>query len=340
MGWDVIKINYLGDWGLQIGLLGVGWEKFGSEELLQADPAGHLLDVYHKISDLLVPEQEAAKKAREEKRDQAEIQSRGLFAERTAFFKRMEDGEEKALALWRRVRDVHVGSFKKLYGRLDVSFDEYSGESQAKPETMREIEEILTGKNLLQEKNGAWIVDLKKHGSKGGAAKIRGSTGSSTYLLRDLAVLLDRNKKYAFDKMIYVVAADHANHFAQLFKVLELMDMADLSSKLQHVHFSEASEVAEKIGPKHMLGDILDQGKAEMQNSLQANPERALILMVLLLRMPTGSPLRLFSPRNCQQRRTISTRLISSTLTSFEPGMESRFVILVCEASLNRQMQS
>jgi arginyl-tRNA synthetase len=319
MGWDVIKVNYLGDWGLQIGLLGVGWEKFGSEELFQADPSGHLLDVYHKISDLLAPEQDAARKAREEKKDQSEIMGRGIFADRAAFFKRMEDGEAKALALWKRVRDVHVDSLKKLYGRLNVNFDEYSGESQASAEKMNEIEEILKGKNLLEEKNGSWVVNLKKHGSKAGAAKIRGSTGSSTYLLRDLAVLLERNQKYVFDKVIYVVATDHANHFAQLFKVLELMDMADLASKLQHIHFSDASEIAAKLGSKHMLGDILDQGKVEMQNSLEANPEQTAILGVT----PDDSDRIAIAALFVQElttKRDHKHAFDIKHMTSFEPG--------------------
>jgi arginyl-tRNA synthetase len=319
MGWDVVKINYLGDWGQQIGLLGVGWEKFGSEELFQADPAGHLLDVYHKISDLLAPEMEAAKKAREEKRDPTEIQSQGLFAERNAFFKRMQDGEATAVAFWKRVRDVDVDSFQKLYTRLNVRFDEYSGESQASPETMREIEDILKQKGLLEEKNGSWSVNLRQHGSKAGAAKIRGNAGSSTYLLRDLAVLLDRYRTYAFDKMIYVVAADHTNHFAQLFKVLELMDMSDLASKLQHFPFSEASEISEKLGSKHMLGDILDQCQAAMKSSLDANPEKASLLGGTAEDADRIAVAALFVQELSAKKDHKHTFDISR-LTSFEPG--------------------
>src|ERR1700712_4576800 len=118
MGWDVVKINYLGDWGKPIGLLGVGWEKYGSEELFQADPVGHLFDIYHKIYEEFLPEQVASKKARDEGKDPAEIESKGLFAERNAFFKRMEEGEERALALSKRVRDVSIENYTKLYARL------------------------------------------------------------------------------------------------------------------------------------------------------------------------------------------------------------------------------
>lgn len=99
MGWDVVRVNYLGDWGKQFGLLAVGWQKYGSEELLQAHPLKHLLDVYVKINAEFKPEEAARKQARDEGWDTAEIESRGLFAERNAFFKRMEDGDPDALAL-------------------------------------------------------------------------------------------------------------------------------------------------------------------------------------------------------------------------------------------------
>jgi arginyl-tRNA synthetase len=166
MGWEVTKINYLGDWGKPLGLLGVGWEKFGSEELFQADPAGHLLDVNNKINELFAPELAASKKARDEAskmgkdegKVQAEIEEKELFAERNKFFKRMEDDDEEAMAFWRRVRDVNIESYTKLYARLNVSFDEYLGESQVSPSTMAEVEEILKKKGLCEESEGAWYV--------------------------------------------------------------------------------------------------------------------------------------------------------------------------------------
>jgi arginyl-tRNA synthetase len=180
MGWDVVRINYLGDWDKPIGLLVVGWEKFGSEELFQANPAGHLLDVYNKINDLFIPEQAASKKARHEGGDTADIEAHGLFAERNAFFKRMEDSEEKAMAFWKRVRDVGIETYSKFYNQLNVSFDEYSGESQVDPKTMAEVEEILKSKGLCEESGGAWTIDLKKKGAKSGMAIIRDRTGGST----------------------------------------------------------------------------------------------------------------------------------------------------------------
>jgi arginyl-tRNA synthetase len=276
MGWEVTRINYLGDWGKPVGLLGVGWEKFGSEDAFQSDPVGHLHEVYRKISDLFAPEQVASKKARDDGKDSAEIEGQGLFAERNAYFKRVEEGESEAIAFWKRVRDVSVENYTKLYARLNIAFDEYSGESQVSPSTMTEVEAILKEKGLLEESGGSSIIDMKKHGGKSGTVIIRDRAGSSTYFLRDLAAAVERSRKYSFDKMIYVVAADqHVIHFSRLFKILQLMGMADLASKLQHVQFNPTSQASAGVD---MLGDVLDQCQTAMEESLQSNPEKATLL--------------------------------------------------------------
>jgi len=122
-------------------------------------------------------------------------------------------------------------------------------------------------------------VDLKKHSDRAGHCIIRDRHGSSTYLLRDLAAVLERSRKYSFDKMIYVVGGtDNTLHFSRLFKLLELMDMSDLASKLDHVPFSEVSQMSKKLGHGHMLSEILDQSQIAMQHSLEANPEKAALL--------------------------------------------------------------
>jgi arginyl-tRNA synthetase len=278
MGWDVVKINYLGDWGKQIGLLGAGWERFGSEEQFQADPIGHMLGVYNLIDELFQPEVAASRAAHDRGGDTAVIETQGLFAERNAFFKQIEDGDEKALTLWKRFRDVSIKHYIKLYARLNISFDEYSGESQVNPETMDEVENLLKSKGISEESDKSWIVDLKKHGSKLGYVIIRDRNGSRTYHLRELAAVLDHFRKYSFDKMIYVVANDHDMHFLRIIKILELIDMSSLADKLQHVHFNKSSQFLEKLCHSHMLGDILDQYQSAMCESLKANPEKVALL--------------------------------------------------------------
>ncbi|EEA19333.1 arginyl-tRNA synthetase [Talaromyces marneffei ATCC 18224] len=320
MGWDVTRLNYLGDWGKPMGLLGVAWEKFGSEELFQADPAGHLHDIYHKILELFVPEQAASKKIRDEGGDPASIEGQGVFAERNAFFKRMEDDDEQAVALWKRARDVNIKNYTDLYARLNVRFDEYSGESQVRLETMMEVEEILKSRGISEESAGSWMIDLKKHAKISGTAIIRDRTGSSTYLLRDLAAVLERSRKYSFDKMIYVVAADqHTTHFSRLFKILELMDMSDLANKLQHVQFSNVSKMSEKFGNDRTLDEILDQFQKAMCESFKIHPEMASLLghseesifSIAISALVAGE----LSSKRAQDNAFEVTRM-----TSFEPG--------------------
>ncbi|KAK3935572.1 hypothetical protein QBC46DRAFT_367503 [Diplogelasinospora grovesii] len=257
MGWEVVKLNYLGDWGKQFGLLAVGWERFGSEEELARDPLKHLLDIYVRINTLFKPEAEASKRARDEGRDTAEIESQGLYAERNAFFRRMEDGEPEAVALWRRFRDISIERYVSTYTRLNISFDEYSGESQVQPASAEAVEKLLKEKGVYEEDKGSWVIDFEKHGSKGlGVAVVRGRTGTTTYLLRDVAAVLEREEKHAFDKMIYVVSSEQDLYFRRVFKTLEFAGRADLAARLQHVNFGS---------------DILDQSSTAMHDVMRRN---------------------------------------------------------------------
>jgi arginyl-tRNA synthetase len=282
MRWDVTRINYLGDWGKPIALLYVGWSKYGSEEAYEADPVGHLLEVYHKIEEDFKPEQAASKKARdqvakegEDKGEaQAEIESKGIFAERNEAFKKLEEGDEELVAFWKRVRDVNIENYTKFYERLGVRFDEYSGESQIKPETMVEVEQMLKEKGISEESGGSQIIHMQNLGAKAGTAIVRDRSGSSTYLLRDLAAVLERSRKYAFDKMIYVVASDNSVHFTQLIKVLEAMDMKELADKLQHVKFSEVSKMAATLGKGYKPQGVLDACEEAMAAFSDADADK------------------------------------------------------------------
>jgi arginyl-tRNA synthetase len=274
MGWDVVKVNYLRDWGTKMGLLGVGWEKFGSEEQFQADPIPHLLSVYSKVDELFQLEVAARKVVLDYGQDAIAIENQGVFAERNAFFKRIEDGDEAALALCKRFRDVSIEYYNKLYVRLNVSFDEYSGESQVSPEAMDEVEEMLKSKGISEESDGSWIVDFRKHGLNQGKVLIRTRNNNRAYQLRDLAAVLDRSRKYSFDKMIYIVADDYNQHFQHLVKILELLNMSDLAHKLQYVRFNKGSQTAHG----HMPDDVLNQCQNAMHESLKANPDKAALL--------------------------------------------------------------
>ncbi|KAK4246055.1 hypothetical protein C7999DRAFT_42448 [Corynascus novoguineensis] len=274
MGWDVVRVNYLGDWGKQFGLLAVGWDKYGSEEQLGAQPLRHLLDVYVRISAEFRPEEEARARARDNGRPDmvAEIESRGLFAQRNAFFKRMEDGDEAALALWRRFRDISIDRYVDVYARLGVGFDVYTGESQVDPATVATVEAALKERGVLEEYQGSWVICFDKHGAKGlGTAVLRGRTGTTTYLLRDVAAVLDRAKQYSFDEMIYVVSSEQDSYFQRVFKTAELMGRPDLAAKLRHVNFGKVTGMSSRLGNVKLLNDILDTCASAMHRVMRAN---------------------------------------------------------------------
>tara|TARA_R110002003_G_scaffold13_17_gene961 strand:+ start:1286 stop:2785 length:1500 start_codon:yes stop_codon:yes gene_type:complete len=287
-GWDVTRMTYLGDWGKPIALLYVGWGRFGSEDAYQADPVGHLLDVYHKIGEAFQPEQAATKEVRDkavkEGRDEAEVQlemesleSQGIFAERNEAFKKLEEGDEALVAFWKKVRDAVIADYQRFYDRLGIRFDEYSGESEVKSETMHEVEQILKDKRLSEESAGAWMVDMTKLGARAGHAIIRDRGGSSTYLLRDLAAVLERSRKYSFDKMIYVVASDNNIHFNQMLKILEAVDQ-DLAKKLQHVKFNDASKMAATLGKGYKPEAILDRCEEAMSSLPEVDTDKAAVV--------------------------------------------------------------
>jgi arginyl-tRNA synthetase len=274
MGWDVIRLNYLGDWGKELALLAIGFKRFGSEETLQSDPLGHMLDVFTKVRELIQPELDEHKRAKDKGDSTAEIEATGLFAERDAFFKSLEAGDEEAMALWQKFRDLSIEHLRKSYDRLGIKFDEYSGESRVSPETMAEVEAALKEEGVLEEEDGSWVINFEKHCGKDGKGlgkhAIRSRNGSTTYLLRDIAAALDRQRAHSFDKMIYVVSFRQDMHFQQVFLALKLMKRGDLTDKLHHVSFGEVQGMTTHVQKPLLLGNILDSYGALAEDAATA----------------------------------------------------------------------
>jgi arginyl-tRNA synthetase len=324
--WQITQVNYLGDWGKDIALVGVGWEKFGSEEEYEKDPVAHLLEVYHKIHELFHPEQVAYKNARDEAKKHgqdeveatAEIEGKGLFAERNAFFKRMEAGDEQAVALSKRIRDVNINNYAEFYARLGITFDEYTGESQVNQEIVAEIEEMLKDKGISEEGGGAWVIDMTKYGARAGHAIVRDRNGSTTYFLRYLAAVVERYRREQFDKMIFV-AADKSAHFSKLFKVIEALGMSEVAGKLHHVQLSDVSRMGEKLGQGYQPHGILDQCENGALEALKSHEEIAKAI---------GSPeevagkvgITALLAQEASTKRQAEHAFDIGTMTSFKPG--------------------
>lgn len=286
MGWNVTKMNYLGDWGKQYGLLANGFKEFGSEEALIKDPINHLFDVYVKINrnvseqDGPIKELKEQIKAKNEKNeDVAELEAQlaklvDVSEDERArrYFKSMEDGDPEALALWRKFRDLSIEKYKQTYARLNIDFDVYSGESQIKSESMTEAYKLMEKAGVSEKSEGAVIVDFTKHGAKKlGKAIIVRKDGTPLYLTRDIGAITERDNEYHFDKMIYVVAAQQDLHLAQLFKVTELMGHKDLASRCQHINFGMVRGMSTRKGTVKFLDDILHDVGDKMHEVMKKN---------------------------------------------------------------------
>ncbi|KAK0543581.1 arginyl-tRNA synthetase [Tilletia horrida] len=265
-GWSVERWNYLGDWGKQFGLLAVGWSHFGSEEELKADAVAHLYSVYVQINKLA-----------SEQGEEGEVNTQAR-----AFFKRMEDGDEEAIALWKKFRDLSIVKYAETYDRLNIRFDHYSGESQVKKENISDILGQLRTAPFVAQDKGAYLADLSAY--KLEKAIIERKDGTPLYITRDLAEACQRWNKdtdskcgKGFDKMIYVVASQQDLHLAQFFKVLELMgyDFAQpAEQRLVHINFGMVLGMSTRKGTAVFLDQILQEAKENMHAVMKENDDK------------------------------------------------------------------
>ncbi|CAG8609367.1 2700_t:CDS:2 [Paraglomus brasilianum] len=259
LGYKTVAINYLGDWGKQYGLLAVGFNKYGSHDELDQDSIKHLYDVYVKIS------QEAK-------------HNPVIDQEANNYIKRMEDGDESVLSLWRKFRDLSIKEYKSMYKRLNIEFTSYSGESETQP-LIPQVERLLTTKNLLStQDDGICTIDLSEYNL--GTPQLKRIDETSVYLLRDIVAAIQRKQLYNFDRMFYIVGMSQQNHFQRLFKILELTqsgegeDGGKWAEKLEHVGFGMIRGVSTRHGTAVFLKDILDTAKQRMLDIMMGNKEK------------------------------------------------------------------
>lgn len=234
-----------------LGLLAVGFEKYGDESLLEKDPIHHLYDVYVKTN-------------RDAKEDPTVDRQANLY------FKRMENGDEQVLSQWRRFRDLSIASYKDIYSRLNIEFEQYSGESQVN-EYIAQIYQLLHSKNLVvEQEDGSLVVDLERY--KLGKPVLQRSDGTSLYITRDLASYMMRSQNYPFDRAVYVVGTEQSQYLKQVFKIAELL-FTDNKERL-HVPFGRIHGMSTRRGTVVFLQDILDTAKSSMLDIMKDNDEK------------------------------------------------------------------
>ena len=255
MGYNTIKINHLGDWGKQFGLLMVAYKKWGSKEAVEANPIDELLKLYVRIN--------------------AEIENNpALDDEGRLWFKKLEDGDPEATELWQWFRDESLVEFNRIYKLLGVEFDSLNGEAFYN-DKMDEAVQILEEKGLLKESKGASIVELDDVNLP--PAMIKKSDGATLYITRDIATAIYRARTYNFVKNIYVVGQEQSNHFRQLKAVLKKMGF-EWSDDMIHVDFGLVTKNRQKLSTRKgniillepTLQEAISRAKAQIE---EKNPE-------------------------------------------------------------------
>ena len=239
LGYDVFKINHLGDYGTQFGKMICAYRRWGNREDVINSPIKTLLGYYTKFH------------VEVEEHPELEDEARAIFT-------KLEQGSKEEVELWQWFREESLKEFQRVYDMLGIEFDSYNGESFYS-DKMPRFEKELLDKGLLQESKGAQVVDLEEY--KLGTALIKKSDGSSLYITRDIAAAVYRKENYDFYKNIYVVATQQNLHFQQLFKILELMGY-DWANQCVHVPFGmvrlEEGTMSTRHGRVVFLEDVLN----------------------------------------------------------------------------------
>jgi arginyl-tRNA synthetase len=240
LGYRVIRVNHLGDWGTQFGKLIVAFKRWGNETDLTTHAIQTLYDLYVRFHSEVETQPELDDEAR-------------------GWFKRLEQGDPEARAIWQHFRDLSLQEFSRIYERLGISFDSQAGESFYEPYLEPTIERIRQA-GLVTVSDQALIVDL--HAYNMPPCLLRKKDEATLYATRDLAAAIYRHDTYGFWKMLYVVGADQRLHFQQVFKVLELMGFS-WAKDCMHVDFGLIRFNDEKMGTRRgniiFLEDVLDR---------------------------------------------------------------------------------
>lgn len=257
LGYNTIGINYLGDWGLQFGKVISGIELWKDEYDFSKDEIGTILKIYIRYNKEEKENPELTDKARE-------------------IFKKLEDGDKELLKQWEHIRKISLENYQKTYELLNVKFDSYNGEAYYN-DKMDEIVKELEEKGLLEESQGAKIVNLDKYDMP--PCIIITSAGTTIYATRDLATFKDRVKKYDYAKSLYVVGSEQQLHFKQIYKVMELMGYGDYVKNTEHIPFGlVVDKDGEKIGSRKgnaiSLEEILNESIEKVKEIInEKNPD-------------------------------------------------------------------
>ena len=241
LGYNVVGINHLGDYGTQFGKLIEGYKRWGQEYNIEKNPIDELTKIYIRINELCKEDESVLQACRDN-------------------FKKLEDGDEYCTKLWNEFRKLSLAEFQKVYDLLGSKFDSYNGEAFYS-DKMSEVIEKLESTGRLIESEGAKVIDL---GEETAPCLIIKSNGSTTYATRDLAAILYRARTYDFSKAIYVTSYEQTLHFKQVFEVAKLLGLDEkYTNSLVHVPFGmvhlQNGKMSTREGNIIKLEDLLNE---------------------------------------------------------------------------------
>ncbi|MDE6605257.1 MAG: arginine--tRNA ligase [Clostridia bacterium] len=254
LGYNVVGINHLGDWGTQFGKLIVAYKLWGNKKDINERGVRALVEIYVKFH-------------KEEEKNPS------LGDEARAWFKAIENGNKEALELFEYFKEITLKEVNRIYERLHIKFDSYAGESFYN-DKMQPVLDELTEKGLLQESEGAKVVKFDDDMSP---CLLQRSDGATLYATRDMAAAFYRKNTYDFDKCLYVVAYQQNLHFQQIFRVLEMMG-CEWSKDMVHVAHGmvslESGAMSTREGNVVFLEDVLNSVVAKAKQVIEEkNPD-------------------------------------------------------------------
>lgn len=255
LGYHVVGINHLGDYGTQFGKMIVAYKLWGNDETIKEQGVKALQDLYVRFH------------REEEEHPELTEQARQWFV-------RIEKGEEEAVRLFEYFKKITLDDVKVVYDRLNVKFDSWNGESFYNDKMDKPLQ-FLESKGLVTVSDGAKVVDLSEYNMP--PCLLVKSDGSSLYATRDIAAAFYRKETYNFDKCLYVVAYQQDLHFRQIFKVLELAGLP-WAKDMVHVAYGmvslEEGSMSTRKGNTVFLKDVLDKAVAKSMDIICAkNPD-------------------------------------------------------------------
>ena len=253
LGWKVVRVNHLGDWGTQFGKLITAFRLWGDHARLENEDIAYLMELYIQFNDTAKKDPTLDDAAR-------------------AAFKELEDGGSEAKQLWTIFRDASIREFERIYAILGVSFDSYAGESFYN-DTVDAAVKVIEDAGLAKTSEGALVVSMGED-SKEPPCMLRKSDGATTYAARDLAALFYRWQEYAFDRLLYVVGAPQALHFRQVFSVLGKLG-TPYQDRCFHIPFGqillEGEMMSTRKGNVIFLEDVIKEAEARALEKMLAN---------------------------------------------------------------------